>query len=437
MDSNTDQPIEIRNEPIQDIIGRPPGWITRWGTTAIFGFLAALIVFASVFRYPDSIKSGIVITTENPPVNLMAHSSGNLKKIFVADNQLVQSGDLLTLINNPADYHDVLLIRQWTEKSLSDEKFQHNADSQQIILGSFQLGEIQPALSAYFKCLSDVTDYLKDNPEIQRIAALKQESAGYADLRVELARQCEILKKEFELINRQHERNKILHRSGTISDADLEKSESVLLAKEYEYAQSKIELANNRLRETGIQKEIVTLESELMEHQHEKERILHESLLNLSAEIAAWENRYVLKAPVEGKVSFSKVWDENQPVSDGDLIMTVIPQDQGMIIGKLRLPMEGAGKVKEGQQVVIKLDNYPYLEFGLLRGYVRSIADAPDGSVYMVQVNLKDSMLTSYGKIVDFHQEMQGQAEIITENLTLMKRLLNPIRHIMRRQKTI
>ncbi|MBP1670154.1 MAG: hypothetical protein H6Q21_2520, partial [Bacteroidetes bacterium] len=319
-----------------------------------------------------------------------------------------------------------------------------------------------PALSTYFSHLSDLTSYRKDNPEKQRIAALKQEATGYANLHVAVAQQCEILNKELELVRKQHERNKTIHQSRTISDADLEKSESVLLAKEYEYAQSKIELANTRLKsesvllakeyeyaqskielantrlkESGVQKEIVTLESQLRENQSEKERNLHESLLNLSAAIATWENRYVLKAPVDGKVSFSKVWNENQPVSEGDLIMTVIPQEQGRIIGKVKLPMEGAGKVKEGQQVVIKLDTYPYLEFGLLRGNVRTIASAPDESMYMVQVTLQDSLRTSYGRTIDFHQEMQGQAEIITENMTLMNRILNPLRHIMRRQKMI
>jgi len=435
MDGNTDQKIEIRNAPVQDVIGRPPGWITRWGTTAVFGFIIVLLVFASVFRYPDSVRSGIVITTENPPANLMAHAAGNIKKIFVTDNQMVHSGEILTLIDNPADYQDVTCIRRWTEKALSDSGFQHSTDSQKVIQGSFQLGEIQPVLSTYFSHLSDFTFYRKDNPEKQRIAALKRESTGYADLQVALAQQCEILHKELELVRKQHERNKTIHQSRTISDADLEKSESVLLAKEYEYAQSKIELANNRIKETGVQKEIVTLESQFRENQSEKERNLHESLLNLIAAIATWENHYVLKAPVDGKVSFSKVWNENQPVSDGDLIMTVIPLEQGMILGKAKLPMEGAGKVKAGQQVVIKLDNYPYLEFGLLRGNVRSIAGAPDESMYMVQVTLQDSLRTSYGRTIDFHQEMQGQAEIITENMTLMNRILNPLRHIMRRQK--
>jgi hypothetical protein len=57
--------------------------------------------------------------------------------------------------------------------------------------------------------------------------------------------------------------------------------------------------------------------------------------------------------------------------------------------------------------------------------------------MYRVQVSLQDSLRTSYGKTIDFRQEMQGQAEIITENMTLLTRLLNPIRHILKRQEAI
>ena len=186
-----------------------------------------------------------------------------------------------------------------------------------------------------------------------------------------------------------------------------------------------------------MKQEIVTLEAEVREKQFEKERTIRESLSNLSAAIATWENRYVFTAPVAGKVSFSKVWNENQPVTEGDLVMTVIPAEQGKIIGKIRLPMEGAGKVMEGQRVVIKLDHYPYLEFGMLSGYVKSIAAAPNESAYMVQVNLQDSLLTTYGKTITFRQEMQGDAEIITGDMTLMTRIVNPIRHVLRRQRTM
>src|SRR4030042_811818 len=249
MDSNTDQNVEIRNGPIQEIIGRTPGWITLWGITMVFGFILILLLFALIFRYPDSVKSAIVITTENPPANLMARASGNIQKIFVVDNQRVNPGDLLAIIDNPANYNDVILIRRWTDSIMADTGSYNFPDRQKPLNTSFQLGEIQPTISAYFNHLSDYTYYRKDNPEKQRIEALKQELDRYGELNRELAKQSNILKKEFELIRKQHDRNIALHTSGTISDADLEKSESVLLAKDFGYGESKVLLAHNRLQE--------------------------------------------------------------------------------------------------------------------------------------------------------------------------------------------
>ena len=422
---------------MQDIIGRAPGWITRWGITVALGFLIIIFLFASVFKYPDSVKSDIVITTENPPANLMAHASGNISKIFVTDNQLVNPGNLLAIVNNPARYDDVMKVKRWTDSLITDTASAGFSDIRPLPNNSFQLGEIQPNLSACLNHMADYTSYLSDNPEKQRITALEQELERYGDLSRELIMQSNILKKEVELIRKQHERNLNLHASGTISDADLEKSESMLLAKDFSYGESRVTLANNRLKEAQVKQEMITLEAEVKEKLLEKERAIRESLSNLSAAIATWENRYVFKAPVNGKVSFSRIWNENQPISEGDLVMTVIPLQQGNVIGKIRLPMEGAGKVEEGQRVVIKLDNYPYLEFGMLNGIVHSIAAAPNESSYMVQVSLQDSLLTTYGKLISFRQEMQGNAAIITGDMTLITRIINPLRHVISRHKKV
>ncbi|MDR0505267.1 MAG: hypothetical protein LBH32_00395 [Dysgonamonadaceae bacterium] len=38
------------------------------------------------------------------------------------------------------------------------------------------------------------------------------------------------------------------------------------------------------------------------------------------------------------------------------------------------LPASGAGKVKIGDKVAIKLENYPYKEFGYIEGKVKSLS---------------------------------------------------------------
>ena len=48
---------DLRSETMQDIMTRVPAWVTRWGTTVLVLFFAALFVFAAVIRYPDVVRA--------------------------------------------------------------------------------------------------------------------------------------------------------------------------------------------------------------------------------------------------------------------------------------------------------------------------------------------------------------------------------------------
>jgi len=101
------------------------------------------------------------------------------------------------------------------------------------------------------------------------------------------------------------------------------------------------------------------------------------------------------------------------------------------------LPTQGAGKVKIGQMVNVKLDNFPYMEYGVIRVQVKNIALVPillyDERRYVLEVDFPDVLQTNYGKTLPFSQEMQGTAEIITDDLRLLDRFLQPIRALWNR----
>jgi len=94
--------------------------------------------------------------------------------------------------------------------------------------------------------------------------------------------------------------------------------------------------------------------------------------------------------------------------------------------------VQGAGKVKIGQRVNIKLDNYPYLEYGMLEGIIRSISKVPEDQKYSLDVDFPKGLVTNYGIELDFAQQIEGQAEIITEDLRLLQRIFNPIRSLIK-----
>jgi len=121
-------------------------------------------------------------------------------------------------------------------------------------------------------------------------------------------------------------------------------------------------------------------------------------------------------------------------VEAGEKVLTIIPANAGSTVGKIRLPTTGAGKVKPGQQVNIQFDNYPHLQYGMVKGRVSSISEVPDDSHYMVEVELPSGLMSYYDIDIPFSQNMQGQAEILTDKKRIIERVLNPIRSALSRQ---
>ena len=143
---------------------------------------------------------------------------------------------------------------------------------------------------------------------------------------------------------------------------------------------------------------------------------------------------YVLSTPIDGKVTFVKYWSKNQNVQSGSEVFSVVPMSESKIVGKIKLPFKGAGKVKEHQQVNIKLDNYPYLEYGLVIGKISSVSLMPSENFYSVEVEFPNGLTTNYHKKLVFGQDMQGTAEIITEDIRLIERFIQPLKYILEKQ---
>ncbi len=58
----------------------------------------------------------------------------------------------------------------------------------------------------------------------------------------------------------------------------------------------------------------------------------------------------------------------------------------------------------------------------------------PDiNGLYVIDVELPKVLVTSYGKTIDFKQEMRGSAEIITEDLRLIERFFYQFKEALRR----
>ncbi len=70
----------------------------------------------------------------------------------------------------------------------------------------------------------------------------------------------------------------------------------------------------------------------------------------------------------------------------------------------------------------------------MVTGKIKNIALIPTESFYIVEVDLPNGLQTNYKKKLPFSQEMQGVAEVVTEDVRLIERFFNPIKAILKNQ---
>jgi HlyD family secretion protein len=422
--------IELRSTEVQEILSRPPKWIVRWGITIIFIVVTIIIIGSWFFQYPDVISANIILTTQNPPAPVVAKTSGKIQNLFVFDNQLVQKGDVLAVIENPAQFESVrkleLILRDFKSSFKTGETIVVNNEA-------LELGNVQSNYAGFIKTVEAYNQMIRLNYHTQKIKLYKQELKKYDQYLTHLNRQNNLLRNDFDLVQKQFMRDSTLNKQDMLADADFEKSKSQLISKQYNLEQNSASIASTHLQMESLKQNILELELQKDQQLSDYQSAIWESLKNLQATIDAWKYQYLLVTPTTGNVTFNQFWNENQSVKSGETVMTIVPDNEGEIIGKVQLTFQGAGKVKVGQQANIQFANYPYMEFGMVKGVVKSVSLAPDNNFYTAEVTLPQGLTTFYGMELDFKQQMTGTAEIITEDIRLLERIVRPLRYILKK----
>ncbi|GFZ79614.1 hemolysin [Aquaticitalea lipolytica] len=424
--------IELRSEEVQEILTEVPHWMIRWGNV-LFLFLILMLLFVSWFvKYPDIIPSEAVITTVIPPQKEYAKITGEIDAILVKDNQEVRKNEPLAIIENTANYKDVYKLKSLidTIQASSSKPFEFSIDSLPILF----LGDIESQFALFE---NNYVQY-KLNKELEPFsneALANSYSISELNRRLQsLKSQRDINKTELEFKKKDLNRQQILFDKGVISAQDYENKQLEFAQAERNY--KNFEASISQIRE-GISNAHKTSKGTEINRVKEEMTLLKsviQSFNQLKKAIKDWEDIYVLKSNIEGKVSFLNYWNANQTVNQGDLVFTIIPSKNSSYIAKLKTPAQNSGKIKIGQSVNIKLDNYLDAEFGILEGNVKSVSVIPNqDGLYLIDVSLPEKLITSYNKEIDFKQEMTGSAEIITEDLRLIERFFYQLRDVFQR----
>jgi multidrug resistance efflux pump len=421
--------IELRSEEVQDILTKIPHWIIRWGSLVVLVILLLLFLVSWMVKYPDIITTEITITTQIPPEKLVAKTSGKIQAILIDDKAIVNVNTPLAVIENAANYKDVFLLKAITDTiSLSNSKFPFEK------LQAAQFGEIENSFAMFQKeyIASELNKQLQ--PYKVESSAQSFESKQLRERLQLLEGQKEINQSELKLLKTDVERYEKLFKKGIISAQEIEKQRLIYLQDEKNYKsllssisqlKSSINELNRSSKTTIINESTTSINLE---------RSVMQSFYQLKKAIKDWELNYVFRSSVKGTVSFLQIWSENQTINAGENMFAIIPSTEKGYIGKVKAVAQNSGKLQIGQKVNIRLANYPDREFGVIEGKLKTISLTPDkeGNL-LLDIELPNGLQTSYKKQINFQQEMTGTADIITEDLRLLERLLYQFRDIFKR----
>ncbi|MEM6844226.1 MAG: HlyD family efflux transporter periplasmic adaptor subunit [Bacteroidota bacterium] len=423
--------IEELNEPseyLKEVLETPPAWAIRWGEVFVLVIVLLFFLLSYLIRYPDRIPAQAIITTVQPPIPVNAQTEGALAQLLVKDQDQVTKGEVLAVVQSAAVYDDVIHLKEQLQRfniTLFHDSLRFTA--------SYHLGRLQENYAQLQKAAQAYHLFQKLTPAYRQQQAILGQLSRYQRLLVQKQEQQQILERKVQLAEKDYRRNQQLHATQTIADKDLEASEGQWLA-----AQEANEILRSERAQLSVQIAELKREQSQFGTQHTQEgeelrTTLLSSLDQLGADIRQWEENYLLIAPRSGQVAFSDFWTEQQSVKAGQTVMRIIPPTDkvnGSIIGQLRVPTQNSGKLKKGQQVEVYLDNYPHAEYGTLSAKVQSISALPKQGQYLLTITFPDGLVTQYNQVIPFQQQLQGRAEIITEDLRLLERFIYQLRSV-------
>lgn len=424
--------IELRCEEVQEILTHPPHALVRWGISIFFGILLMLFVGGCYFQYPDVVTASITITTEHPPVWIRARSSGKVQEVYTKDRDSIHAGEVIAVLENSAETMDVnYVIKQLSNFVQTDSCILACHFAERPALGS-----VQNAYAAFLKSLTDYKNFLSLNLYKQKLDATRKELEEYRNYIGYLKRQEALDNEQSRIAAIIHRREQRLLEEGLIAQSVYDEAQLTYLGKQQGSEQLKTSLSSARIREAQLEQSIIETEIERNREMNLLKTTIGSAVNELWVSIEEWKMNYLLISPANGLLSYNNIWQENQLVNSGDKVFSVVTSEPGKVIGKIKLPVSGSGKVVTGQRVNIQISGYPYMEYGFLSGEVISTSLLPDEeSMYAVTISLPQDLTTSYGKKLTFNGELNGIAEIMTNERSITSRLISPLRYLFEKYR--
>lgn len=415
---------EVYSDEVDEILGTIPPRIMRVGITTIFIILMGIVIGSYFIKYPKIVSAPVVLTTLNSPAPLVSRTGGRLSSWFVLDGQVVESGSPVALVQSTGTYEDIKLVQSKLNVLSGDwEK-----DAKNINLpGRLVLGNVQGAYLNFQSAMNRLKYYIEQN-SISHKLRFHEQLINLNKERYKINLNQKIIKeKEFEITSTFFSEDSLFFEQNKFGIAKREYDLSVISMLQERESLLAFDATLKSLESSSIQmkQEIIDLKAAHANRLTEYMTVAYESKKLLESAISSWIEDFVLLSPIRGKVTFTNFWSSNQVIDPGQRVATIVPLEHAVVVARAHIPSSQLGLVDVGQAATIKLSGFPFMEFGYIRGKVKTISLVPEEEGYVVEIDLPNGMVSSYSEKLRFVHEMEGIAEITVKDYRLMHRLFH------------
>ena len=423
-------PQETNQIAINDLLGHPPGWLLRSGITLVFIVVLGVLLLSALIHYPDELTGKAIIQHQQAPINLSFPNTAQLDTLFVEDGAEVQFGQQLGILKSEADWKEVLLLDSILKTANTIDRTSPELN---------HLGSMQSTYAKWISIRNTFLHHEEDGGLEQQLRALSREIAHTRELEATTRKQIELLNQQIALETSDYYRQEKLLADKVISAKEMEEKKKAWLAIQEKKILLEANLIQHHLKKDQLKQTQLDLRRRDKDESFDLEQSNNKLTEELTGQLQAWKERYLLIAPASGVLILNEEIVEKQMVTAGASLGSIQPffAKETPLQANVRIPATGLGKIGLGDKVLIRLDAYPEKEFGVLYSKVHRISALPKEdeagtAFYFMEAELEEPLVTNFGHTLPPGITMLGTGTIITKEKSVLERIFEQLFSIVR-----
>lgn len=410
---------------VNDLLGKPPGWLLRSGITLIFFIVTGILILSAFIHYPDELTGEAIIQHEQAPIAITPRVTAPLDTLLVKDGDAVAFNQLLGVLKNESSWRQVLAL----DSLLSNNEFDFTPGPVFDQLGSLQ-GTYAERLA-----VQNAYHHLLTNGGVDKQVQTTSKEINYtAELITTTRKQLALLDQQINLETKDYQRQLALAKENVISERDSEEKEKAWLAAKERRVLLEASIIQYQLRADQLKQQRFNTSQAYHDQLFELQQTYEKLTKNLTGQIQVWKEQFLLRSPMEGQVIFNGHIVEKQLIQSGENLLAVQPAmaEQTPLVARINVPVGGIGKIASGDKVIIRLDAYPENEYGVIVTTLAHISALPQATqngetLYALEAPLPKPLQTNFGKQLPLQLTRLGTGTVITKDRSVLSRIFEQL----------